>query len=256
VPIRWERDDLVGVATIDRPDRRNALSTELYHELASDLGSNRDLRVVVITGSGDKAFSAGADLARRASDTASLEHGGSDTFRPSFEALLDAIVGFPAPVLAAVNGAALGAGMQLAVACDLRVAAPHATFGIPSGRLGVLLSASNVSRLATLVGQAMARDLLFTARTLNVAEAQQVGLVQRQAGDVLGVARDLATEIAALAPLSIAGHKRALNLVAGELAPPSREEIEALEAAAFQSVDLQEGLAAFAEKRRPHFRGQ
>jgi enoyl-CoA hydratase len=119
----------------------------------------------------------------------------------------------------------------------------------------VLLSAANIQRLATLVGQAMARDLLFTARTLNVAEARQVGLVQRQADDVLGAARDLAGQIARLAPLSVAGHKRALNLVAGELARESRGEIEALEAAAFQSADLQEGLAAFAEKRRPQFRG-
>ena len=110
MPILWERDDPVGIATIDRPDHRNALRTDLCDELASCLGANRGLRVVIITGSGDKAFSAGADLARRASDTASLEHGGSDTFRPSFEALLDVIVGFPAPVLAAVNGAALGAG--------------------------------------------------------------------------------------------------------------------------------------------------
>jgi enoyl-CoA hydratase/carnithine racemase len=146
--------------------------------------------------------------------------------------------------------------MQLAVACDLRVAAPHATFGIPSGRLGVLLSASNVQRLGTLVGQAMARDLLFTARTLDVAEAQVVGLVQRQAEDVLGAAKKLAADIATLAPMSISGHKRALNLIAGELAPETREEIEALEAAAFQSADLQEGLTAFAEKRRPNFRGQ
>jgi len=145
--------------------------------------------------------------------------------------------------------------MQLAVSCDLRLAAPHATFGIPSGRLGVLLSASNISRLATVLGQTMARDLLFTARTLDVAEAEQAGFVQRRADDVLDAAKQLAAEIAALAPLSISGHKRALNLVAGELASHSRQEIEELEAAAFQSADLQEGLTAFAEKRAPQFRG-
>jgi enoyl-CoA hydratase/carnithine racemase len=255
VPIQWELDDFVGIATIDRPERRNALSADLCDELTAHLRANPELRVVIITGSGDKAFSAGADLARRASDTSSLQHGGQDTFRPSFEVLLDTIVGLPAPVLAAVNGAALGAGMQLAVACDLRLAAPHATFGIPSGRLGVLLSASNISRLASVVGQPMARDLLFTARTLDVAEAEQAGLVQRRADDVLGAAKQLAAEIAALAPLSISGHKRALNLVAGELTSHSRQEIEELEAAAFQSADLQEGLTAFAEKRAPQFRG-
>jgi len=255
MPILWERDGFVGIATIDRPERRNALSADLCDELTAHLRGNPGLRVVIITGSGDKAFSAGADLARRASDTSSLQHGGQDTFRPSFEALLDTIVGLPAPVLAAVNGAALGAGMQLAVACDLRLAAPLATFGIPSGRLGVLLSASNISRLATVVGQPMARDLLFTARTLDVAEAERAGLIQRRADDVLGAAKELAAEITALAPLSLAGHKRALNLVAGELAPQSRKEIEELESAAFQSADLQEGLTAFAEKRAPRFRG-
>jgi len=256
VPIRWERDDSVGIATIDRPERRNALSADLCKDLTAHLLGNRDLRAVIVIGSGDKAFSAGADLAHRTSDTSTLEADGRDTFRPSFEVLLDSITGFPAPVLAAVNGAALGAGMQLAVACDLRIAAPHATFGIPSGRLGVLLSASNLQRLESLVGQAMARDLLFTARTLNVAEAELVGLVQRQARDVLGAAKKLAAEVATLAPLSIAGHKRALNLIAGELTAEKREEIEAMEAAAFQSADLQEGLTAFAEKRRPDFRGQ
>src|SRR3984893_7232795 len=129
MPIRWERDGAVGVAVIDRPERRNALSAELCGALREHLTSHPDLRAVVITGAGDKAFCAGADLGRRAADVGGLEHGGGDTFRPAFESLLDVIVGFPAPVIAAVNGAALGAGMQLAVACALRVVAPPATFG-------------------------------------------------------------------------------------------------------------------------------
>jgi enoyl-CoA hydratase/carnithine racemase len=257
VPIHWEGDEGVGVAIIDRPERRNALSAELCVELLGHLEANSELRAVVIAGAGDRAFCAGADLGRRADDVGGLEHGGEDSFRPAFDALVKAIVEHRAPVVAAVNGAALGAGMQLAVACDLRVAAPHATLGIPAARLGVLLSATNIKRLADVVGQAMARDLLLTARTLTVDEAETVGLVQRRADNALEGARQLAHELAALAPLSSSGHKRALNLVAraGALTPSIIEEIEQLEAAAFASLDLQEGLTAFSEKRPPRFRG-
>jgi enoyl-CoA hydratase/carnithine racemase len=258
VPISWERDGPIGVAVIDRPERRNALSADLCGVLRGHLEQNADLRAVVISGSGDKAFCAGADLGRRATEVGGLEHGGGDSFRPAFESLLDTIVSCPAPVIAAVNGAALGAGMQLAVACDLRVVAPHATFGIPAARLGVLLSGPNIGRLATLVGQAAARDLLFTARLLDADDARSVGLVQRSAPNALVAARALAGEIAELAPLTIAGHKRALTLVAEaqSLSPDMRTEIGQLEENAFASSDLQEGLAAFGAKRRPRFEGR
>lgn len=259
MPIRWERDGAVAVAVIDRPERRNALNADLCNELLDTIDAEgAELRALVVTGAGDKAFCAGADLGRRAADTGGLEHGGADTFRPAFEALLDAIVDLDAPVIAAVNGAALGAGMQLAVACDVRVVAPHAVFGIPAARLGVLISSGNVARLVDIVGQATARDILLTARTLDVDDAERVGLVQRRADDVLDAARSLAADIAQLAPLSISGHKRALNLVAAARALPvtSRQELSGLESRAFASDDLQEGLAAFAEKRPPTFKGE
>jgi enoyl-CoA hydratase/carnithine racemase len=264
--IHWERDGRVGVAVIDRPERRNALNAELCDDLRARLEASHDLRAVVIGGAGDKAFCAGADLGRRAADLepgaaagdGGLEHGGGDTFRPAFEAMLDAVVAHPAPVVAAVNGPALGAGMQLAVACDLRVVAPHATFGIPAARLGVLVSSANVARLAALVGPGPARDILLTARVLTVDDALPLGLVQRRADDALAAARVLAAELAAFAPLSASGHKRALNLVAAAAAlpPEATTELATLEAAAFASEDLQEGLAAFAEKRAPRFEGR
>jgi enoyl-CoA hydratase len=256
--IRWEQPaEHVGVATIDRQERRNALNAELCDALRAHLEASRDLRAVVVTGEG-VAFCAGADLARRTADTAGgLEHGGGDTFRPAFERLLDAIVAFPAPVIAAVNGPALGAGMQLAVACDLRVVGPDATFGIPAAKLGVLISPANVARLAALVGQATAREVLMTGRLLDGHDAQHAGLVQREAEDARAEAIAWATEIAGLAPLTVQGHKRALNLVAeaAALSPEAVAEIRALEAACFASDDLQEGLAAFSEKRKPNFRG-
>ncbi|MGZ8762213.1 MAG: enoyl-CoA hydratase/isomerase family protein [Acidimicrobiia bacterium] len=265
--IRWEEPaPFVGLATIDRPERRNALNAELCDELRAHLDASHHLRAVVVTGEGS-AFCAGADLARRAADTGGgastdasggLEHGGRDTFRPAFELLLDAIVDHPAPVIGAVNGAALGAGMQLAVACDLRVVSPDAKLGIPAARLGVLLSAVNIRRLALLVGQGVARDLLLTGRAIGVDEAERVGLVHRTSADASAAGLALAAELAALAPLTVQGHKRALNLVgeAAPLPPDALAEITALEARNFASDDLQEGLAAFAERRTPEFEGR
>jgi len=255
--IQWDRDDVVGTALIDRPARRNALSAALCDELRSILEANRDLRALVVGGTGDRAFCSGADLAQRADDTGGISHGGGDSFRPAFDLLLREIVDFPAPVIAAVNGAALGAGMQLVVACDLRVAAPNATFGIPAGRLGVLLSAVNVERLVRAVGQPMARDVLLTARVLDVDEAATVGLVQRRHADAVAGAQALAAEIAGLAPLSVRGHKTMLNRVdaVSTLSDDALVALAELELAAFESKDLQEGLAAFSEKRQPRFTG-
>jgi len=252
--IRWEVRDRVGIATIDRPERRNALNADLCVQLLGHLDADPGLRAVVVTGAGDRAFCSGADLAVRAADTA--EPGGADTFRPAFDRLLDAIVDYPGPVLAAVNGPAIGAGMQLAVACDLRVAAFSATFSIPAARLGVFLSPPNVQRLAALVGQGATRDLLLAARTLDADEAATVGLVQRRVPDALVAALELAEEIAEFAPLTVQGHKRALNLVLGGVDAGARDEMGALEDRAFASADLQEGLAAFAEKRTPRFEGR
>jgi enoyl-CoA hydratase len=252
--IGWETAEFVGIATIDRPERRNALNAELCAELLAHLEAERDLRAIVITGAGEKAFCAGADLVVRTEDVS--EPGGGDTFRPAFERLLDAIVDYPAPVLAAVNGPAIGAGMQLAVACDVRIAAFGATFSIPAGRLGVFLSPANVQRLAALVGQGAARDLLLTARTLAADEAAVIGLVQRRVPHALDAAIEVAEEIASQAPLTVQGHKRALNLVAGGVDADVLDEMRELETRAFASRDLREGLAAFAEKRAPRFEGR
>jgi len=254
--IRFEERGLVGLLTIDRPSRRNALTAEMCAEMCRRLEESHRSRAVVITGAGS-AFCAGADLVGRFGPGAGAVHGG-DTFRPAFEGVLDAVVDHPAPVIAAINGPAMGAGMQIAVACDLRVAAPGAKLAIPGGKLGIHLSAENIWRLAMLVGQGAARDFLLAGRVMTAEEAVHVGLVQRLAEDAPAEALDLAGEIAALAPLTVQGHKRSLNLVARDqaLGDDARAEIAALEERAFAGDDVREGLAAFAEKRSPRFTGK
>lgn len=259
--IRFEVRGRVAVATIDRTERRNALNAELCDALRDHLAGIdvESVGAVVITGAGS-AFCSGADLARRAADTGGdgggIEHGGSDSFRPAFDRVLQAIVEHPLPVIAAINGPAMGAGMQLAVACDFRVVGPTAVFGIPAAKLGVVLSSANIARLERLVGPGVARDVLLAARTLDLEEADRVGLVHRRAEDAEAAAVVWAEELAALAPITVRGHKHALVLVERGLTPEAVVELRELETLAFTSDDLQEGLAAFAEKRPPEFRGR
>lgn len=251
--IRFERRGFVGLATIDRQERRNALNAGLCEELQGHLEREPDLRAFVLTGAGS-AFCSGADLVTRFS---AEDDAPTDTFRPAFERVLDAIVEYRAPVIAAINGPAIGAGMQLAVACDVRVAALGARLAIPGGKLGIHLSARNIWRLAHLVGQGPARDFLLAGRNVDADEASRLGLVQYVSQDAVGAALALAGEIASYAPLTVQGHKRALNLVAEEqwLSLSVQREMAALEERAFASEDLQEGMNAFAEKRTPRFKG-
>ncbi len=256
--IHWEIPaPHVGLAILDRPEQRNALNAEMCDELRGYLEAAPDLRAVVVAGEGT-AFCAGADIVRRTADHGGLAHGRQDSFRPAFELLCNAIEQYPAPVIAAVHGPAIGAGTQFVVACDFRVAGPDAVFGIPASKLGIVLSPANVTRLVQLVGHSNARDLLVTSRYVDRDEAQRLGLVTRCVTDTRAEALMFASEIAALAPITVQGHKRAVNLVdaAGMLDAAAADEIRELEQRAFLSDDLQEGLAAFAEKRSPNFQGR
>lgn len=256
--IHWhEPAPHVGLASIDRPERRNALNAELCDDLRDHLERSHHLRAIIIAGEGS-AFCAGADIVRRTEDHSGLAHGSEDSFRPVFELLCDEIQHHPAPIIAAVHGPAIGAGTQLVVACDYRVAGPDAVFGIPASKLGIVLSPKNITRLVQLVGASNASDLLVTSRYVDRDEAVRLGLVTRCVDDTRTDAIAFASEIAALAPITVQAHKRAVNLVRARsfLDEMVADEIRALEQRAFLSDDLQEGLAAFAEKRPPSFRGR
>ena len=222
--------------TIDRTERRNALDIDTVRDLTDAVHDAHDARVLVLTGAGGH-FCAGADL------------GGveGEHFVSALRNLLLALTSTSQPVVAAIDGAALGAGMQLAVACDLRVATPAARFGIPAAKLGLMIDRWSVSRLIALAGEGTARAMLLAAEVVSAEDAHRLGLVQRVAD--LDGALAWAQEIAALAPLSLAGHKLALNS-----AP--KEEFEAAFERAWSSDDLAEGMAAFRERREPEFRGR
>jgi enoyl-CoA hydratase len=233
----------VALVTIDRPERRNAVDHEALEHLLDALGRATAARVVVLTGAGGH-FCAGADLS--GVEDASF----TDLLRDVLTALRDD----PRPTVAAVDGAALGAGTQLAVACDLRVATPSARFGIPAAKLGLMVDHWTVQRLALLAGAGPARAMLVAAETYGGEDAARFGLVQR-VGD-LDEALGWADDIAALAPLTIAGHKLALNRLEMPVGRGDDADVHAASAAAWGSEDLQEGMAAFRERRRPQFRGR
>jgi enoyl-CoA hydratase/carnithine racemase len=209
---------------------------------------------VVITGAGDKAFCAGADLKERRAMTL------DDTraFLADLNRTLDDLAGLPAPVIAAINGAAFGGGLELALACDLRLCAEGAEMGLVEVRLGIIPGAGGTQRLPRLVGVAAAKELILTGRRIPAARALALGLVSRvvPAAELRGAAEQLAAEIGAGAPLGVAQAKRAID---GGAALPLGDAL-ALERAAYEVVlasdDRNEGLAAFAEKRRPQFKGK
>lgn len=236
-----ERRGPVTVVTLDRQERRNAVDLEALEALAATLADVGDARVVVLTGAGEH-FCAGADL------------GGVEdpSFRDRLGVVLSGLRELPIPVIAAVRGAALGAGTQLAVACDLRVCTIDARFGIPAARLGLTVDRWTVQRVAMLCGQGPASAMLLAADTISGQDAYHLGLVQR-VGDV-DEALAWADDIAALAPLTVAGHKAALNAL--EPDPEEDPTVDEALVRAWASDDLQEGLAAFREGRRPIFHGR
>jgi len=252
------REGHVLTLTINRPDKLNSLSPEVMVRLGdtlSELAGSDDVRCVVVRGAGERAFSAGYDIGR-IPDEAAGRGGGQGN---PLEYGLQAVMSFPYPVVAMIRGFAMGAGLHLAAACDLRVVAADAVLSMPPVKLGVVYPVEGYRLFARLLGLATAKALFLTGRRFSAADALRMGLVHEvQPADVLEqYVGNLATEIAEEnAPLAVKGAKLILNrLLAGDLSEDDTAHSRRLMAQAFASADAREARAAFAEKRRPQFTG-
>jgi enoyl-CoA hydratase len=236
-------DGAVRILTLDRQERRNALNTEQCANItrAVEESVSEGCRALVITGAGT-SFCSGADFGE--------VYG--EGYRDALYGMLHAVAEAPVPVLAAVNGPAIGAGLQLAIACDLRIAAPSATFGLPTAKLGLAVDPWTIRRLALIAGEGAARTLLLACSRIDADLANARGLVDRLGS--MDDAMEWAREIAGLAPLTLTYYKQALNHVGGsDLADP---ELLAAFETCWESEDLEEGRRARQEKRAPDFQGR
>jgi enoyl-CoA hydratase len=244
------RDGAIAVVIIDRQDALNALDVETLTQLRDrlrDLSDDNDVRAVVLTGAGERAFVAGADIKYMSGLGEDTAKGwgvlGHDAGR-----LLETMA---KPTIAAINGFALGGGCELALACDIRYASSRAKFGQPEINLGIVPGWGGTQRLARVCGIGVAKDLIFTGRTIDAEEALRIGLVSAIADPVLDKAVETAHELAAKSSLALAVAKRLVNMSPGALDTEADEFGEL-----FSSADAIEGLTAFAEKRPPNFVGR
>lgn len=249
-------DDGIAVLTIDRQDKLNALSPQVTEEIGQALLEieSESPRVIIVTGAGERAFVAGADISEMNSMTPLQAKRFTEVGHAAM-ALLDRST---VPTIAAVNGFALGGGCELALACDIRIAAENALFGFPEVGLGILPGMGGTQRLPRLIGPALAKELIFSARRIDAAEAKEIGLVNRVVGqgEALNAARELAAEISANGPVAVRHAKAAANR-SFDVDLISGLEYEADQfALLFATEDAREGMGAFVEKRKPQFKGE
>jgi enoyl-CoA hydratase len=246
-------EDRVSILTVNRPDVRNALDTETVQEFHRALDEVRQARstVLIVTGAGDKAFVSGADInaiRRRTRD---------DALASINSRLMSAIEGHDAVSIAAVNGYALGGGCEVALACDLRIAAANAVFGLPEPTLGIIPGAGGTQRLPRIVGLGRAKEMILTGARWDAARALEAGLVSRVVPlpELMSAARALADQVLALGPLAVKLAKAALNASSQMPLSAGLAFESAAQAITFESDDKMEGTTAFLEKRKPVFRG-
>jgi enoyl-CoA hydratase len=251
-----ERRGAVAIVTINRPEKRNALNIQTRAEgadILDELRSDESIRVVVLTGAGDKAFIAGADIAEFAERTALQQR----------EVMLDrslfnAIDSFPKPIIAMVNGYCLGGGCEVALACDLRIASDKASFGQPEINLGIIPGGGGTQRLTRLVGEGKAMEMILSGEIINAETAFAIGLVNHVVpSDQLETkTMEIANRIAEKSPVALRLAKESVKLASrSNLDEGLRREVD-LFALCFSSADKDEGVKAFLEKRKPEFKGR
>ena len=256
-------DNHVAVLTLNRPDKRNPFSPEMleaFQARVQEIAERDDVRAVVVTGAG-KAFSAGADFTTMPTLAARTGLDGILAIHGAIEALYDAFVSLDrldVPTIAAVNGAAIGGGMGIALLCDIRIIAEDAKLGVNFARLGIHSGLSITSLLPKLVGYEAAADLLFTGRIFLGAEAKEMGLARKvlPREEVLPAAMDTAHQIAGAAPLAVRWMKRTLRQNTGRWLAPGMATEAMAQALLMQSSDAQEGIQAMLKRRDPEFEGR
>lgn len=254
IVLRERLEGGVELVTINRPKALNALNPEVMDtltEVFADLAMEDELRAVILTGSG-KAFVAGADI----SAMQSFDAMDAEAFAAAGQALGDVMEALPVPIVAAINGFALGGGCELAMCCDIVLAGERARFGQPEVKLGVIPGFGGTQRLTRRVGLTKALDLCLTGRMVGADEAVAMGLAARKVeGDVVEAAKAVASDIAAMGPQAVRLCKRAIHDNAdANLATGLRAE-RSLFALCFATSDQKEGMAAFLEKRQAAFTG-
>jgi enoyl-CoA hydratase len=254
-----EVEGQIGWLTFNQPERRNAMSMEMWQGLGEALDAfhaDNGVRVVVMRGAGGKAFVSGADISEFDQHRASADQKqayGAITARGN-----RSLRSFDKPLVAMIKGFCIGGGLAIALSADVRIATPESTFGIPAARLGLGYDFPGLATLARLVGPSVARDILFSARQLPADEALRVGLINRivEADELETAVRDYAGLIASNAPMTVRAAKAALREWEREPADRDLDRVSALVNACFDSDDYKEGRRAFAEKRRPEFKGR
>ena len=260
----FERDGHIATITINRPEQRNAMLSGMWKWLAEtmrELNDDNDVRCVVLRGAGEKAFASGADISEFevwTSPEKSVEYGGL------IEGALQSIERHANPVIAMIQGYALGAGCQLSVACDLRILADSAKVGIPSAKLGVMLNYENYQRFVNLVGISIAREIFFIGRPLDAQRAKEVAFANYVVpkAELEEFTYGVAREISENAPLSVRGSKRVLQAsLDNGMLDRGRDadilaELDALSSTCFLSEDVKEGVSAFFARRKADFKGK
>ena len=249
-------DQGIATVTINRPDKLNALNAQVIEDLDAFFALAQEdeaIRGVILTGAGSKSFVAGADIAR----FQELDGVSGKAFAERGQAVFNRIENLPKPVIAAVNGFALGGGSELALACHLRIASDTAVFGQPEVNLGILPGYGATQRLPRLVGLGIATELILTGSMIKADRAYEIGLVNRlvPADDLMASARDMMGTILSKAPLAVAGSLRALREADQPLSAGLQTEAT-LFGEACDTADFKEGVAAFLEKRKASFSGR